>query len=182
MTAPADRSEGLGYDLAGAPPLDLSAALSKMSGRIGDTTTDGRWPRWNTAVRALSVRSVLSTPLVVGGESIRAMKVYCQRPMNYGAHDEQVMRSLAEQAAILLSNSQSLQEARRLSRQLTGALASRDTIAQAVGVLLGQGAASAQDAFTSLARVARQTNRPVEEIAPALITTVVAGSPGSSAR
>ena len=260
MTGPADlpdpRPDDLPYDAVGAPPLDLSAALSQMSGlvlsretvetalelvstlaatttagtmggavtvvdehgirsraassaaveqadalqyeldegpcltawstrelvRIDDTTSDGRWPRWNAAVQALGVRSVLSAPLVISGEAIGAMKVYCERPMNYGPRDEAIMRLLADQAAILLSNSQSLQQARRLSRQLTGALASRDTIAQAVGVLLGQGATSAQDAFAGLANAARQTNRPVEEIARALITTVVARSSGSSAR
>jgi transcriptional regulator with GAF, ATPase, and Fis domain len=256
MTGPADRPDDLPHDVAGAPPLDLSAALSQMSGlvlsretvdsalelvtrlaatatagtmgaavtvvdergkrskaasnqaveqadalqyeldegpcltawathelvRVDDTTTDARWPRWNAAVRALGVRSVLSTPLVVAGEAIGAMKVYCEHPMNYGPRDEQIMLLLADQAAILLSNSQSLQQARRLSRQLAGALASRDTIAQAVGVLLGQGAASAHDAFAGLATAARQADRPVEEIARALITTVIARSSGSSAQ
>jgi GAF domain-containing protein len=255
MTRP-DRLDGLPHDVAGAPPLDLSAALHQMSGlvlsretvdsalelvtslaatatagtmgaaatvvdehgkrsraasngaveqadalqyeldegpcltawatrelvRIDDTTTDGRWPRWNGAVQALGVRSVLSTPLVVAGEAIGAMKVYCERPMNYGAHDERIMLLLAEQAAILLSNTQSLQEARRLSRQLAGALASRDTIAQAVGVLIGQGATSARDAFVALADAARQTHRPVEDVARALLNTAIARSSGTSAR
>ncbi|WP_138757847.1 GAF and ANTAR domain-containing protein [Modestobacter altitudinis] len=256
MTQSTDRPDDLPYDVPGAPPLDLSAALAQMSGlmlsretvdtalelvtslaatttagtlgaavtvvdehgrrsraasnqaveqadtlqyeldegpcltawatrelvRIDDTTTDGRWPRWNTAVQALGVRSVLSAPLIVGGEAIGAMKVYCERPMNYGPHDEHIMGLLAEQAAILLSNTQSLQEARRLSRELTGALASRDTIAHAVGVLLGRGAASAHEAFATLADAARQTNRPVEEIARALLTTVLARSTDSQPR
>jgi GAF domain-containing protein len=255
MTRPTDRPDELPYDVTGAPPLDLSAALNQMSGlvlsretvdsalelvtslavtttagtmgagitvvdehgrrskatsdqaaeqadalqyeldegpcltawatrqlvRIDDTTTDSRWRRWNDAVQSLGVRSVLSAPLVIDGESIGAMKVYCERPMNYGPHDEHIMRLLADQAAILMSNSQSLQEARRLGRQLTGALASRDTIAQAVGVLLGRGAPSVQEAFGRLAAAARQTNRPVEEVARTLLTTVIARSTGSSA-
>jgi GAF domain-containing protein len=142
--------------------------------RIDDTTTDGRWPRWNEAAGRLGVRSVLSAPLLVGGERIGAMKVYCERPMNYGLHDEQVMRLLAAQAAILLANSQSLQEARRLSRQLTTALASRDAIAQATGVLLAQGAATRQEAFATLAATARQSDRTVEAVARALLAAVTA--------
>ena len=117
--------------------------------RIDDTTTDGRWPRWNDAASGLGVRSVLSAPLLMREESIGAMKVYCDRPHNYGPHDEHVMRLLAAQAAILLANSQSLREARRLSRQLTEALASRDAVAQATGVLLARGATSPQDAFAT---------------------------------
>lgn len=256
MTRPAHGPDDLPYDVAGAPPLDLSAALSQMSGlvlsresvdtalelvtslaatttagtmgaavtvvdehgkrsraasnraaeqadalqyeldegpcltawatremvRIDDTTTDGRWPRWNAAVQSLGVRSVLSTPLVIAGESIGAMKVYCERPVNYGPHDERIMLLLAEQAAILLSNTQSLQGARQLSRQLTEALASRDTIAQAVGVLLGRGATSAHEAFATLATAARQADRPVEEVARALIAEVLGRATDSAPR
>jgi len=110
----------------------------------------------------------------VGEESIGAMKVYCERPMNYGPHDEHVMRLLAGQAAILLANTQSLQEARRLGRQLTEALASRDAVARATGVLLAQGATSEQDAFATLAAAARQADRPVQDVARALVDAVVA--------
>jgi GAF domain-containing protein len=142
--------------------------------RIDDTTTDGRWPRWNEAASALGVRSVLSAPLLMVQESIGAMKVYCERPMNYGPHDEHVMRLLAGQAAILLANTQSLQEARRLSRQLTEALASRDVVAQATGVLLARGAAGEQEAFATLADAARRTDRPVQDVARALVAAVAA--------
>jgi GAF domain-containing protein len=142
--------------------------------RIDDTTTDGRWPRWNEAASRRGVRSVVSAPLLVGDESIGAMKVYCERPMNYGPHDEHVIRLLAGQAAILLANTQSLAEARRLSRQLTEALASRDAIARATGVLLAQGAAGEQEAFATLAAAARQTGRPVHDVARALLAAVAA--------
>ena len=135
-------------------------------------TTDGRWPRWNEAASRLGVRSVLSAPLLEGSESIGAMKVYCERPMNYGPHDEHVMRLLAGQAAILLANSQSLQAARLLSRQLTEALASRDAVARATGVLLAQGAASEQDAFAVLTATARRAHRPVPDVARALVAAV----------
>ena len=142
--------------------------------RVDDTATDARWPRWNEAASRLGVRSVLSTPLLAADESIGAMKVYCERPMNYGAHDEHVMRLLAAQAAILLANSQSLAEARRLSRQLTAALTSRDAIAQATGVLLGQGLPSGENAFAALAAAARRANRPIEDVANALLRAVTA--------
>ena len=84
------------------------------------------------------------------------------------------MRLLAAQAAILLANSQSLHEARRLSRQLTEALAGRDVVAQATGVLLARGATSTEDAFSSLAAAARRTDRPVRDVARALVTAVAA--------
>ena len=255
MTRPSDRRDDLPYDVVGAPPLDLSAALTQMSGlvlsretvdtalelvtalaatttagtlgaavtivdehgkrskaasdaaaeaadalqyeydegpcltawrarelvRIDDTATDGRWPRWNEAAGRMGVRSVVSAPLLVADESIGAMKVYSGRPMNYDTHDEHVMRLLSAQAAILLANSQSLAEARRLSRQLTAALTSRDDIAQAIGILLARGAASRQDAFTALAATARRSDRSVEDVARALLAAVTTRDSGSAA-
>jgi GAF domain-containing protein len=174
-----EQADALQYELDEGPCL--TAWRTREPVRIDDTTTDGRWPRWNEAVSRLGVRSVLSAPLLVADESIGAMKVYCERPMNYGPHDEHVMRLLASQAAILLANTQSLAEARRLSRQLTDALASRDAIAQATGVLLAQGAATRQDAFATLAATARRSDRPVEDVARALLAAVTARNTGSTA-
>jgi GAF domain-containing protein len=165
-----EQADALQYEFDEGPCL--TAWRTGEMVRIDDTTTDGRWPRWNDAVSRLGVRSVLSAPLLAGEESIGAMKVYCERPMNYGPHDEQVMRLLAAQAAILLANTQSLAEARRLSRQLTDALASRDLIAQATGVLLARGAASRQHAFATLAATARHSDRRIEDVARALLAAV----------
>src|SRR3712207_644688 len=170
--AAVEQADALQYELDEGPCL--TAWRTRQLVRIDDTTTDGRWPRWNEAASPLGVRSVLSAPLLMGEESIGAMKVYCERPMNYGPHDEHVMRLLARQAAILLANTQSLQEARRLSRQLTEALASRDVVARATGVLLAQGAAGEQDAFAQLAAAARQAGLPVHDVARALLAAVTA--------
>jgi GAF domain-containing protein len=170
--AAAEQADALQYEFDEGPCL--TAWRTREVVRIDDTTTDGRWPRWNEAVSALGIRSVLSAPLLVSEVSIGAMKVYCERPMNYGPHDEHVMRLLAGQAAILLANTQSLAEARRLSRQLTDALASRDTVARATGVLIATGAAGEQEAFATLAAAARRTGRPVHDVASALVAAAVA--------
>ena len=170
--AAVEQADALQYELDEGPCL--TAWQTRELVRIDDTTTDGRWPRWNEAASALGVRSVLSAPLLAGDESIGAMKVYCERPMNYGPHDEHVMRLLAGQAAILLANTQSLAEARRLSRQLTEALATRDAIARATGVLLAQGATGEQEAFATLAAAARQAGRPVQDVARAIVAAVAA--------
>ena len=67
-----------------------------------------------------------------------------------------------------------LQQARRLSRQLTEAVTSRDTIAAATGVLLARGAVSRQDAFVALAAAARESGRPVDDVARAMLAALTA--------
>jgi GAF domain-containing protein len=167
-----ERADALQYELDEGPCL--AAWRSRQPVRIDDTTTDSRWPAWGSAAGRMGVRSVVSAPLVVADESIGAIKVYSDRASNYDEQDEHVISLFGGQAAILLANTQSLQEARRLSRQLAEALRSRDAIARATGVLLAQGAADEGAAFTVLTDAAQRSGRTVETVARDLLSAVVA--------
>ena len=165
-----EQADALQYELDEGPCL--TAWRSRQLVRIDDITIDPRWPTWSSAVSRLGVRSVVSAPLVVADEGIGAIKVYSDRPAAYDQHAEQVMSLFAAQAAILLANTQSVQEARRLSRQLAEALRSRDAIGRATGVLLAQGAADERAAFTVLTDAAQRSGRTVEEVARDLLAAV----------
>jgi GAF domain-containing protein len=127
------------------------------------------------------VRAVLSVALVVDDEGIGAIKVYSDRPANYGTHDGRVMSLFADQAAILLANTQSLQQARRLSRALTEALSSRDAVVRATGVLLAQGAADQDTALLELTDAATRSGQTVQQVARELLAAVVARNADSTA-
>jgi GAF domain-containing protein len=174
-----EQADALQYEYDEGPCL--TAWRTRQLVRIDDTASDSRWPRWNSAVARLGVRAVLSVGLVVDDESIGAIKVYSDQPANYGEHDERVMSLFAEQAAILLANTQSLQQARRLSRQLTDALRGRDAIVRATGVLLARGAADQDAAFIALTDAARRSGQTVQQLARELLAAVVAGNADSSA-
>ncbi|MFD2093551.1 GAF domain-containing protein [Blastococcus deserti] len=163
-----EEADGLQYKLDEGPCL--TAWRSRHLVRLDDTTTDTRWPAWTSAVNPTVVRSVLSAALVVDDEAIGAIKVYSDRPDNYDAHAERVMSLFAQQAAILLTNTQSLQHARQLSRQLTHALGSRDAISRATGILMARGAADGHAAFMLLADTAGRSGRTVEEVAREVLT------------
>src|SRR3954453_19939700 len=174
-----EQADALQYEFDEGPCL--TAWRTRQPVRIDDTATDSRWPSWNRAAARLGVRAVLSVALVVDDESIGAIKVYSDQPDNYGQHDERVMSLFAEQAAILLANTQSLQQARRLSRQLTDALRGRDAIVRATGVLLARGAADQDAAFIALTDAARRSGQTVHEVARKLLDAVFAGNADSSA-
>jgi len=174
-----EQADALQYEFDEGPCL--TAWRTRQLVRIDDTATDSRWPRWNSAAAHLGVRAVLSVGLVVHDEGIGAIKVYSDQPADYGAADERVMSLFAEQAAILLANTQSLQQARRLSRQLTDALVSRDAIVRATGVLLARGAADQDAAFTALTDAARRSGQTVEQLARELLAAVAAGNADLSA-
>ena len=85
-TSVAEQADALQYELDEGPCL--TAWRTQELVRVDDTATDTRWPRWNQAASRLGVRAVLSTPLLATGESIGAMKAYCELPMSHGPHDE----------------------------------------------------------------------------------------------
>jgi GAF domain-containing protein len=174
-----EQADALQYEFDEGPCL--TAWRTRELVRIDDTVTDSRWPRWNNAAARLGVRAVLSVPMVIDDESIGAIKVYSAQPANYGTSDERVMSLFGEQAAILLANTQSLQQARRLSRQLTDALRGRDVVVRATGVLLARGAADEVAAFTALTDAARRSGQTVQQLARELLAAVVAGNVDSSA-
>jgi GAF domain-containing protein len=166
----AERADALQYSLDEGPCL--AAWRSGQVVRVDDAADDRRWPAWNRAATELGIRSALSAPLLDQAQAIGAIKLYAQRPGRFTDDDEQVMVLFARQAAILLAATQNLANARALSRRLTGALADRDLISGAIGVLLARGAPDREVAFTRLAAAAERSGRPLHDLARELLATV----------
>jgi GAF domain-containing protein len=174
----AARADALQYELDEGPCL--TAWRTGELVRVDDTTGDRRWPAWDEAAARLGIRSALSAPLLADGVSIGAIKLYGLQPGRFDQHDERVMVLFARQAAILLTATQDLAGARALSRRLTGALAERDLVNQAVGVLLARGAPDREAAFARLAAVAGSTGRTVQDVARETLLAVADTGSGSS--
>jgi len=170
----AEQADALQYQLDEGPCL--TAAREGRVVRVDDTTGDRRWPAWNDRATELGIRSALSAPLLIGGASIGAIKLYSLRAARFDEHDERVMVLFARQAAILLSATQNLANARALSRRLADALSDRDLISRATGVLMARGAADREAAFAELADAAELSGRPLREVARELLTALGSGA------
>ena len=165
----------LQYELDEGPCL--TAWRDRVSVRIDDTNAERRWPRWTQDVAALGIKAVLSVPMLVADRSIGAIKVYSNRLAAYDEHSEELLSLFAQQAAILLENAQSYKDAQQLIDQLKVALASRDLIGQAKGVLIAGGARDEQTAFAMLVAASQRANIKVREVARQLVAEAVAGRP-----
>ena len=167
-----EQADALQYQFDSGPCL--SAWRDQVVVRVDDVSTETRWPEWTAAVASLGIASVLSTPLVAGPISMGAIKVYSPRAHVYGEPAEELLQLFAEQAAILLANTQTVAEARRLATELTAALQNRDVIGQAKGVLLAQGAPDEQAAFAMLVSASQRSNTKLAEVARQLVASVAA--------
>jgi GAF domain-containing protein len=116
-------------------------------------------------------------PLARGCGLPRCDQVYAREPAVYDASAEALLSLFAQQAAILLANTQTVANARQLTGQLTEALANRDLIGQAKGILLAQGAADDHAAFAMLVAASQRSNVKLHEVARRVVASLSGGPP-----
>jgi GAF domain-containing protein len=162
-----ERADALQYELGEGPCLAAWAGRSTVA--VEDVASEQRWPRWAARVRDTRLRSSLSAPLVAGDASLGALKVYGSAPGTFDTHAERLVTLFAAQAAILVANVQTQENARRASERLKAALRTRDAITQAKGLLMGSRGVDAETAFALLVAAAQRENKQLHQVAGELV-------------
>jgi GAF domain-containing protein len=166
-----EQADKIQYDLDAGPCL--TAWRDQTPVRVDDVSSETRWPEWTAAVARLGLRSVLSVPLVTAGTSIGAIKVYSRQPHVYDGRSAHLLTLFAQPAAVLLSNTLTLADARRTSANVLAALENRDIIGQAKGVLIAQGAGDPDQAFAMLASASQRSNVKLHDVSQQLVADVI---------
>jgi GAF domain-containing protein len=117
------------------------------------------------------MRSVLSAPLVDDGRSFGAMKVYSTTPDAYGDREEDILRRLAIQAAIFVSNVVATQIAETVSDTLRETLRTRDLVATARGIVMARRALSVEDAGRYMMTESQRSRMGIRELAEAIVAS-----------
>lgn len=164
-------ADRLQYELGQGPCL--SAWAEDRTQVIADTAAEARWPQWTTAAAALGIRSALSTPLSAGGAPIGAMKVYSDQPGTFTGRDGRLLEMLARPAALMLDNVQARDAARWASEQMSQAVADRDTVRVATGILMERERVGQGEALSRIVSRSRLEQRALREVAQ----DIVAGRP-----
>ncbi|MBE1493657.1 GAF domain-containing protein [Amycolatopsis lexingtonensis] len=160
-------ADTLQYDLGEGPCL---AALRECAPiRIGDVTTERRWPRWCAAAAGSGLRSVLSAPMSTEDGCHGAIKVYATTPGAFGPVDERALVTFAERAAVLVANARAYARAARYSDRFKDTLRDRDRITMAKGFLMGRDGLDEDTAFGRLLALARARGRTPAETAAELV-------------
>lgn len=141
----------------------LSAAWNSEIIHIDDLAADTRWPRYRSnAFERTPVRSVLSVRLHNDGNRLAALNLYAPSP---GVFDEESL----EQAMIYGAHTTVTWNLLRRQQQFRNALASRDLIGQAKGVLMERFAIDAVKAFELLRRLSQESNTKLVDVAHRVI-------------
>jgi GAF domain-containing protein len=148
--------DSLQNELGQGPCLD--ALREHRTVRIDDTSTDTRWPRYGHAASERGVRSVLCFQLFVQDENLGALNLYGDDPHVFTDESELIGGVLAQHAAVAMVGAQE-------TKQFESALASRDVIGQAKGILMCRENLTGFAAFNLLTRASQSVNMKVATVA-----------------
>jgi GAF domain-containing protein len=154
------------YDTDGPCVLAIRSAEQHHVRVPGDTE---QWPEFSAVVVDAGLRSVLSTPLQTGEETIGALNLYSSSIEGFDPSEQRLATEFARHASILLGNAIAYSTTTALADDLQKALVTRETIGIATGLLMAERPRSRQDAFDVLRRASQRENRKLRDIADDLV-------------
>lgn len=150
------------YETGEGPCVD--AVRAERALRLADLAEDRRWPDFSRYALTLDVRSILSLQLTVGGGILGVLNLYSPEAGAFTDESEYVGLLFASHAAVALAGA-------RRQRDLELAVAMRDLIGQAKGILMERHRITADEAFVLLTRASQRTNAKVSAVAQHLTET-----------
>jgi GAF domain-containing protein len=131
---------------------------------IDDLETETRWPEYRARALQLGVRSMLSYRLYAKGQTFGALDFYSKRPHAYSSFSKVIGQVFASHAGVALKGA--INEV-----GLKRAIATRDMIGQAKGIIIERLGLSGGEAFAMLTTISQRQNRPLRDIAQQIVTT-----------
>lgn len=155
------------YRAGAGPCLDaIRRGERVMSARESDVDV---WTAFCDRAEEIGVIGSMSTPLHAGNTNYGALNVYTREPTDFSRNDIALVDTLVEQASVVVANATAFAEAASLNHQLREALASREVIGEAKGILIEREGCSRDDAFDILRRASQRENRKLRDIAEEIV-------------
>jgi hypothetical protein len=159
----------LQHRIGEGPCLDAIAESTAVYAE--ELIDDSRWPRFGPKAAASGVRSVLALHLSAGEDAAGALNLYARYPRAFGVIDRGRGLVLATLAGAAIGSARRHADDQRRLDNLAAALATRELIGQAQGILMERERLSADQAFDILRRASQHLNRKLREIAFDLVET-----------
>jgi GAF domain-containing protein len=158
----ARRFDELQQETGQGPCMD--AMYNQETVRVDDLAADQRWPDLAHRAVQLGVCSMLSFQLFVDSGDLGALNLLSRRAGAFTDESERIGLLYTSHIAVALAGAQEV-------GHLTTALARRDSIGQAKGILMERFKVTADQAFALLAALSQETNVRLSEIAERLALT-----------
>jgi transcriptional regulator with GAF, ATPase, and Fis domain len=144
----------------------LTAAWEEKTIHVADLETDVRFPLYRRdALEQTPIRSIYAFQLFIAGETMGALNVYAEEPHAFGPETRVIGLIFAAHSSLAWNTA-------RRDEQFRRALASRDIIGQAKGMVMERYGVDAVQAFEVLRKLSQDSNLPLIQIATELVATV----------
>jgi ANTAR domain-containing protein/GAF domain-containing protein len=158
------RADFLQYELGEGPCLD--AALEQPVVVVEDLANDERWPDFGPKAAALGFGSQVAFQFEATGPNTRgALNLYAGEPHAIDHDSIQLGSMFAGQIAVALGWA-------RQDQTMNEALATRNVIGQAVGIVMERYRLNSDRAFAFLVRLSQSSNTKLRQIAEAIVAQV----------
>jgi hypothetical protein len=137
---------------------------------VDDLITDRRWPEFSRLAVNEGIRSVLSLPLAPNSQN-GALNLYARYPAAFGVVDRAKATILVSLASLAESVAHSHEDEERRAENLNAALGTRETIGEALGILMERERITADQAFDILRRASQHLNIKLRDVAQNLVET-----------
>ena len=142
----------------------LTAAWEEKTIHVADLEADDRFPLYRQdALERTPIRSVMAFQMFIAGQTMGALNVYAEEPHAFGQESRDIGLIFAAHSSVAWNSA-------RRDEQFKRALASRDTIGQAKGMIMERYGVDAVQAFEVLRKLSQDSNVPLVQVATELVT------------
>ena len=160
---PAERADEIQYELGEGPCVQ--AALDTPVVVSEDLARDVRWPSYGPAAARIGLSSQVAFQFRAQHDNVRgALNLYSVTPGGLDTYTMQLGALFATQVAITMGWEQHEED-------LQSALATREHIGIAVGILMERYTLTPEHAFSFLVRISQEANIKLRDIALSIVTT-----------
>lgn len=141
----------------------LTAAWEEKTIHVADLETDDRFPLYRQdALAETPIRTIMAFQLFIAGETMGALNVYAEEPNVFGDESRNIGLVFAAHSSVAWNSA-------RRDEQFKNALASRDVIGQAKGMIMERYGVDAVQAFDLLRKLSQDSNVPLVKVATELV-------------
>jgi GAF domain-containing protein len=142
----------------------VDASRDQVTVTIKDMACEDRWPRFAALARSCGVQSMLCLPLWVDRARLGSLSLYARSARAFAARERHLADLFATHAALALADAQR-------TDKLRVAMANRDVIGMAKGILMERHRITPDRAFDALSKTSQQTNQRLHVVAQRLVET-----------
>ena len=141
----------------------LTAAWDEKTVHVADLETDDRFPLYRQdALAETPIRSIMAFQLFIASETMGALNVYAEKSNVFGDESRNIGLVFAAHSSVAWNSA-------RRDQQFKNALASRDVIGQAKGMIMERYGVDAVQAFELLRKLSQDSNVPLVKVATELV-------------